>query len=212
MSLTLSQWLAILGLLTWKIHTIASLFIKINQNIRNCSKKILSIYCPSKQIFIRCKSLYKSFDSSIYYLRSKGYWSVKYIDDSQLMRETFEIFFKNFRASVTLRIHSSRRNVSPGLNTTNNIPKVCDRLCQNEKNSGWGKETISLHALPEYPFKLLNNNQRTSINYWNDSVLIQSCSIWPNVLQGIGKLPLSWKLLFAAWKLSVKMKPDYMCC
>ena len=85
--------------------------------------------------FLSAVSLYKSFDSSIYYLRSEGLWSVKYIDNSQLIRETFEIFFKNIRASVALRIHSSPRKVSPGLYTTNTIPKVCDRLCQNDNNS-----------------------------------------------------------------------------
>ena len=56
----------------------------------------------------------------------------------------------------------------------------------------WGKETIHLHALPEYPFKLPSNNQRTSANHRSDSVLIQSCSICmaKNVLQGIGKMQI----------------------
>ena len=36
------------------------------------------------------------------YLRSKGHLSVKYINDSLLLRETFEICFKNIRATVAL--------------------------------------------------------------------------------------------------------------
>ena len=46
-------------------------------------------------------------------------------------------------------------------------------------------KTIHLH---EYPFKLPDNNQRTSTNHSIGSVLIQSYSIWPNVLQCIGKM------------------------
>ena len=36
------------------------------------------------------------------YLRSKGHFSIKYIDDSLLLGETFEICFKNIRATVAL--------------------------------------------------------------------------------------------------------------
>ena len=36
------------------------------------------------------------------YLRSKGHLPVKYTDDSLLLGETFEIFFKNIRATVAL--------------------------------------------------------------------------------------------------------------
>ena len=36
------------------------------------------------------------------YLRSKGHLSVKYIDDSLLLGETFEICFNNIRATVAL--------------------------------------------------------------------------------------------------------------
>ena len=36
------------------------------------------------------------------YLRSKGHLSVKYIDDSLLLGETFEICFKNIRTTVAL--------------------------------------------------------------------------------------------------------------
>ena len=36
------------------------------------------------------------------YLRSKGHLSVEYINDSLLLRETFEICFKNIRTTVAL--------------------------------------------------------------------------------------------------------------
>ena len=39
----------------------------------------------------------------------------------------------------------------------------------------------------KYPFKLPSNNRRTSANHRSNSVLIQSCSIWPNVLQELEK-------------------------
>ena len=86
------------------------------------------------------------------------------------------------------RIHNSPRKICPGFYTTDSIPRACDRLCKNDNNSDLGKETIYLHALPEYPFKLSSINQRSSTNHRSDSVLIQSCSIWPNVSQGIGKM------------------------
>ena len=36
------------------------------------------------------------------YIKSKGYLSTKYVDDSLLLGETFEIFFKNIIATVAL--------------------------------------------------------------------------------------------------------------
>ena len=47
--------------------------------------------------------------------------------------ETFEICFKNIRATIALtgtRIHNSSRKISHGSYTTYNIPRVCDRLCK----------------------------------------------------------------------------------
>ena len=79
-------------------------------------------------------------------------------------------------------IHNSPRKICPGSYTTDKILRVCDRPCKNDNNSDWGKEAIHLHALLEYPFKLSSINQRSSTNHRSDSVLIQSCSIWPNVL------------------------------
>ena len=88
---------------------------------------------------------------------------------------------------LELQLHSYGKN-SPGSYTTDNIPRVCDILCKNNNNSDRRKETIHLHALPEYPLKLSSNNERTSANHRRDSVLIHSCSILPNLLQGIGKM------------------------
>ena len=73
------------------------------------------------------------------YIRSKGHLSVKYIDDSLLLGETFEVCFKNITATVALlwrlgfTIHPEK--VSPSYYTTDNIPRVCDRLCQNDNTS-----------------------------------------------------------------------------
>ena len=58
------------------------------------------------------------------YLRSKGYLSVKYIDDSLLLEETFEICFKNIRATVALlqelgfAIHPEKSVLVPTQQTT----------------------------------------------------------------------------------------------
>ena len=71
------------------------------------------------------------------YLRSKGHLSVKYIDDSLFLGETFEICFRNIRATVTLlqELGFTIHPENPGSYTTDNIPRVCDRLCKNDNNS-----------------------------------------------------------------------------
>ena len=120
-----------------------------------------------------------------FYLLYLLYLSVKYIDDSLLLGETIEICFKNIWATVAL-LRELRFTVHPEKSVLTPTQQIIFLgLCNN---SNRGKETVHSHALPEYPFKLLSNNQRTSSNDRSDSVLIQSCSIWPNVLQGIGKM------------------------
>ena len=70
------------------------------------------------------------------------------------------------------RIHSLARKVSPGSYTTDIVPRACNRIYKNDNDSDWGKKTVHLHALTEYPFKLPSNNQETSANHRSDSVLI----------------------------------------
>ena len=127
------------------------------------------------------------------YLRSKGYLSVKYIDESLLLGETFEICFNNIRATVAplrelgFKIHPEKSVLVPTQQTTFlafMIDYVRMTIALNEER----KQSIHLHALPEDPIKLSSNNQRPSANHRSNSVLIQSCSIWPNVLEPIGKM------------------------
>ena len=90
-------------------------------------------------------------------------------------RDLWDLFQEYWSYSWTLtgtKIHNSPRKISPGSYTTDNIPGVCDRLCKNDNNSDWRKETIHLHTLPEHPFKLPSNNQRTSANHRSDSDLL----------------------------------------
>ena len=58
------------------------------------------------------------------------------------------------------RTHNSHRRTSLGSDTTDDVTKVCDRLCQNDNKSEWGKKAIHLNNLTEYPFKLPSNNQK----------------------------------------------------
>ena len=51
-------------------------------------------FSPAVRVFT------KVLTSSFKYLRSKGHFSVKYIDDSLLLGETFDICFKNIRVTV----------------------------------------------------------------------------------------------------------------
>ena len=192
MHLTLLRRVVILYLLTWKMHAIAFLFMKKYQKYLKLFWKeehcqyIVPTNGFSPAVRVYAKVLIPPFK----YLKSKRYLSGKYIDDSLLLGETFEIwgYYGNSCTLMGTKIHNSSRKISLGSYTTDNIPRVRDRLCKNDNNSDWGKETIYLHALPEYPFKLSSNNQSSSTNHRSDNVLIQSCSIWPNVLQGIGKM------------------------
>ena len=52
---------------------------------------------------------------------------------THLLGETFEICFKNIIATVALL--RKLGFTFPGSYTTDNIPGVCDRLCQNGNNS-----------------------------------------------------------------------------
>ena len=104
-----------------------------------------------------------------------------------MLGETFEICFKNIRATAALLWE---------LGFSIYLEKSV--LVPTQQNFLWlridsvkitiSQITIHLHALPEYLLKLSRNNQSTSTNHRSDSVLIQSCSIQPNVLQGIGKM------------------------
>ena len=119
--------------------------------------------------------------------------SVKYIDESLLLGETFEICFNNIRATVAplqelgFKIHPEKSVLVPTQQTTFlafMIDYVRMTIALNEER----KQSIHLHALPEDPIKLSSNNQRPSANHRSNSVLIQSCSIWPHVLEPIGKM------------------------
>ena len=57
--------------------------------------RMLSIYCLSQCILSSCKSLYKSFDSSISIFQVKRTFA-------KLLEETFEICFKNIIATDAL--------------------------------------------------------------------------------------------------------------
>ena len=87
------------------------------------------------------------------YLRSKGHLSVKYVDDSLLLGKTFEICFKNIRATVALllelrfTIHLEKSTLVPTLqiiflrfvidtvkmtrNLTEERKQAIDTLCRN---------------------------------------------------------------------------------
>ena len=58
---------------------------------------LLPIYCPSQWIFTSCK---KVLAPPFKYLRSKKHLPVRYIDESLLLGENFEICFKNIVATV----------------------------------------------------------------------------------------------------------------
>ena len=66
------------------------------------------------------------------YLRSKEHFSVKDIDDSLLLGETFEICWKNFWATVAL-LRELGFTIHPEKSVL--VPRVCDRLCKNDNNS-----------------------------------------------------------------------------
>ena len=69
---------------------------------------------------------------SFKYLRSKKHLSVRYIDESLLLGENFEICFKNIIATVAHALELAFiKKVSLDSYTTDIIPKVSDRLCQN---------------------------------------------------------------------------------
>ena len=90
---------------------------------------LLPIYCPSQWIFTSCK---KVLAPPFKYLRSKKHLSVRYIDESLLLGENFEICFKNIIATVAqVQELAFIKKVSLDSYTTDIIPKVSDRLCQN---------------------------------------------------------------------------------
>ena len=116
------------------------------------------------------------------YLRSKGHLSVKYIDDSLFLGETFEICFKIIRATVAVlwelqfTINPEKSVLVPSQQTMFlglmiNSFKMAIILTEERKQS-----------ISEYPFKLLCSNQRTSANHRSDSVLIQSFSISSSIV------------------------------
>ena len=91
--------------------------------------------------------------------------------------------FKDIRATVArlrelgFTIHPEKLVLVP---TQHNIPRVCDRLCKNDNNSDWKQSiyTLCLNFLLNYQATI----RELSANHRGDSVLIQSCSICPNVL------------------------------
>ena len=100
---------------------------------------------------------------------------------THLLGETFEICFKNIRATVALlqelaRIHNSPRNINSGSCTTDCIPRVCHRLCKIGNNSEERKQSI--YTLCQ---NIFSNYQVTireiSTNHISDSVWIYSCSV-----------------------------------
>ena len=116
------------------------------------------------------------------YLRSKGHLSVKYIDDSLFLGETFEICFKIIRATVAV-LWELRFTINPEKSVL--VPSQQTKFLGFMINSF--KMAITLteerkKSISEYTFKLLCSNHRFSANHRSDSVLIQSFSISSSIV------------------------------
>ena len=83
------------------MHTIASLFMQITTEIVLEGRRYQYIvlpngFSPAVRVFTNVLT------PPLKYLRPKGHLPVKYIDESLLLGETFEICLKNMRATVVL--------------------------------------------------------------------------------------------------------------
>ena len=83
-----------------------------------------------------------------------------------------------FLQKLGFTINSEKPVLFPVSYTTDNTHKVFDRLFQNGSNSDWGKVTIYLHALSEYPSKLLGNNTNRE-QLQTIKVIVSSFSVTP---------------------------------
>ena len=190
MHLTLSRRVVILGPSTWKMHTIASLFMKITKLFwkEEYYQHIVlpNGYSPAVRVFT--KVLTPSFKN----LRSKGHLSVKYIDDSLLLGETFDlrplICFINIRATVALlrrlgfTIHPENSVLVPTKQITFlgfviDSVKMTITLTEERKQSMY---TICQNILSNYQATIWGLAQTIGV------IVSSFCSIWLNVLLQIG--------------------------
>ena len=105
-----------------------------------------------------------------------------------------------FLQKLGFTINSEKPVLFPVSYTTDNTHKVFDRLFQNGNNSVWGKVTIRLHALSEYPSKLLGNNTNRE-QLQTIKVIVYSFRVTPYCqmyYKGIGKWKLQSRLYLVA--------------